>query len=75
MGNLIELDPLELDQRYAVYSVRNTLEDGLIYDVGVTDPGFPGFHPTCGHSTSKVAFCGHSTLKVAFKAAFYDGEL
>ena len=34
MGNLIELDPLELDQPYAVYSVRNTLEDGLIYDVG-----------------------------------------
>ena len=31
MGNLIELNPLELDQRYAVYSVRNTLEDGLIY--------------------------------------------
>ena len=31
MGNLNELGPLELDQRYAVYSVRNTLEDGLIY--------------------------------------------
>jgi hypothetical protein len=31
MGNLTKLDPLELDQRYAVYSVRNTLEDGLTY--------------------------------------------
>ena len=31
MSNLIEMDPLELNQRYAVYSVRNTLEDGLTY--------------------------------------------
>lgn len=31
MGDLMEMNPPEQDQRYAVYSVRNTAEDGLIY--------------------------------------------
>ena len=31
MSNLIEMDPLELNQRYAVYSIRNTVENSLIY--------------------------------------------
>ena len=31
MGNLTGTDLPEQDQRYAVYSVRNTVEDSLIY--------------------------------------------
>ena len=31
VSNLIEMDPLELNQRYAVYSIRNTVENSLIY--------------------------------------------
>jgi len=31
VSNLIEMDPLELNQRYAVYSIRNTVENGSIF--------------------------------------------
>ena len=66
MGNLIELDPLELDQRYAVYSVRNTLEDGLIYDVGDSDPGIPRVSPHLWSFDLKGRFLWSFYLKGRF---------